>query len=67
MKTMTCMPDETRHAGAPTRFEEPLDQRFDNEEEHWFSTATRRPSERPTLPAPPSFDDSIADGWFYDV
>lgn len=45
--------------------------RFDADDEHWFARP-RRPSQRPTLPAPSmpapaALDDSIADGWFYDV
>jgi hypothetical protein len=45
---------------------------FDQTEERWFSEPpARRPSQRPTRPAPsmpaPRIDDSIADGWFFDV
>jgi len=46
---------------------------FDTDEEQWFSERpTRRPSQRPTRPAPaldsvPGIDDSIADGWFLDL
>jgi hypothetical protein len=46
---------------------------FDTTDEQWFSErATRRPSQRPTAPAPalapvPGIDDSIADGWFLDL
>jgi hypothetical protein len=46
---------------------------FDTSEEQWFSQRpTRRPSQRPTSPAPalgpvPAIDDSIADGWFLDL
>ena len=43
---------------------------FDPNEEQWFTQPPRRPSQRPTLPAPAmplNIDDSIADGWFYDV
>jgi hypothetical protein len=42
---------------------------FDTHEERWFSEP-RRPSRRPSQPAPsmpPRLDDSIADGWFFDV
>lgn len=43
---------------------------FEPTEEQWFAEPQRRPSQRPTLPAPAMpahLDDSIADGWFYDV
>jgi hypothetical protein len=45
---------------------------FDSNEEQWFEAQpAKRPSQRPTRPAPsmppPSLDDSIADGWFFDV
>jgi hypothetical protein len=46
---------------------------FDTDEESWFSEPPppRRPSQRPTQPAPAmparSVDDSIADGWFFDL
>jgi hypothetical protein len=47
---------------------------FDTEEQEWFSSErpTRRPSQRPTRPAPalspvPGIDDSIAGGWFLDL
>jgi hypothetical protein len=46
---------------------------FDTDEEQWFSEPpARRPSQRPTSPAPaltsvPDMDDSIADGWFLDL
>lgn len=46
---------------------------FDIDEEQWFSEQpARRPSQRPTRPAPglgavPAIDDSIADGWFLDL
>ena len=48
---------------------------FDTIDEQWFSEEPtrpmRRPSQRPTSPAPaltemPGIDDSIADGWFLD-
>ena len=66
--TTLCMSDinESRH---PSSF----DASFDANEEHWFSERpTRRPSQRPTSPAPafdspPALDDSIADGWFRDA
>jgi hypothetical protein len=46
---------------------------FDTLAEQWFSEQpARRPSQRPTSPAPalvpvPGIDDSIADGWFLDL
>ena len=47
---------------------------FESNEEQWFMEApARRPSQRPTRPAPapttppPNLDDSIADGWFFDI
>jgi hypothetical protein len=45
---------------------------FESNEEQWFTEApARRPSQRPTRPAPampaPSLDDAIADGWFFDL
>ena len=46
---------------------------FDTGEEQWFSEQpTRRPSQRPTRPAPalspvPGIDDSIVGGWFLDL
>jgi hypothetical protein len=47
---------------------------FESKEEQWFTEEpARRPSQRPTRPAPaptptpPNVDDSIADGWFFDV
>jgi hypothetical protein len=46
---------------------------FDTHEEKWFSEAppARRPSQRPTQPAPAMpelrLDDSIAEGWFLDL
>jgi len=58
--------NESRH---PSSF----DASFETNEEQWFSERpTRRPSQRPTCPAPafesaPALDDSIADGWFRDL
>lgn len=45
---------------------------FEPNEEQWFDAPpAKRPSQRPTRPAPsmppPNVDDSIADGWFVDV
>jgi hypothetical protein len=46
---------------------------FDTHEEKWFSEPppARRPSQRPTQPAPAMpelrLDDSIAEGWFLDI
>lgn len=47
---------------------------FEANEEQWFSEPPlphARPSQRPTRPVPsmpaPRLDDSIADGWFFDV
>lgn len=45
---------------------------FEANEEQWFSERpTRRPSQHPTMPAPPMpvprLEDSFADGWFLDL
>jgi len=43
---------------------------FEADEEQWSSERPRPHFQRPSRPAPsmaPRLDDSIADGWFYDV
>jgi len=43
---------------------------FEADDEQWSSERPRPHFQRPSRPAPsmaPRLDDSIADGWFYDV